>query len=480
MRVVACAPVPNACAGSMTTSATPSSATGACHGARTWIRPPTVTGRWNTRQRPGQSSATSLVATSTSAPPAAAPRSGSAGTSPGGPQIAYSTTASSTSRSSTPAGASASSSASTTSASARRTRSARRITAAPLGADEALELADERLVGADVVVGHRVGELLDELALLARQTPRRDDVGDDAQVAAAPRAAQPRHAVAAHDEHLARLRAGRDVDLHLAVERRRRQLRPQRRQRRGDVEHGDEVVAVAQEALVGLDAHEHVQVARRPTALAGVTAPAEPDPLAVGDAARHVDAQRAPAHLAPAAVAVLARLGGHLALAVADVAGRLAHDLPERRAAHRLQDAHAAAALARDDRRARLGAVAVTDVAEVDRLEAELDARAGRRVGERDLDLHPDVAALRGAGRLAHAAAATAEAAPERPAEERVEEVGDRAEALEIRRVAARAQAVVAVAVVQRAALGIVEDLVGLGRLLELLLGVGVVAVDVG
>jgi hypothetical protein len=44
---------------------------------------------------------------------------------------------------------------------------------------------------------------------------------------------------------------------------------------------------------------------------------------------------------------------------------------------------------------------------------------------------------------------------PERAAEEGVEEVGDRAEALEVRRVAARAQAVVAVAVEGGAALGV-------------------------
>src|SRR6185436_20539587 len=73
-----------------------------------------------------------------------------------------------------------------------------------------------------------------------------------------------------------------------------------------------------------------------------------------------------------------------------------------------------------------------------------------------------------------------AEDAAARAAEERVEQVGDRAEALEVRAESARAQAVVAVAVVRRAALGVVEDLVGLGGLLELLLGVGVVAVDVG
>ena len=45
---------------------------------------------------------------------------------------------------------------------------------------------------------------------------------------------------------------------------------------------------------------------------------------------------------------------------------------------------------------------------------------------------------------------------------------------------AAGAQALVAVGVVGAAPLGVGEDLVGLGRLLELLLGLGVVVVDVG
>ena len=78
---------------------------------------------------------------------------------------------------------------------------------------------------------------------------------------------------------------------------------------------GDEVVAVAQEALVGGDADEDVEVAGRAAALARVPAAAEADALAVGDALGHVDAQRPAAHLAPAAVALLARLRGDLALA---------------------------------------------------------------------------------------------------------------------------------------------------------------------
>ena len=65
-------------------------------------------------------------------------------------------------------------------------------------------------------------------------------------------------------------------------------------------------------------------------------------------------------------------------------------------------------------------------------------------------------------------------------AEERLEDVRHRAERLEVRRVPAAAQALVAVAVIGRAPLGIGQHLVGLGRLLELVLGLGVVAVDVG
>ena len=80
----------------------------------------------------------------------------------------------------------------------------------------------------------------------------------------------------------------------------------------------------------------------------------------------------------------------------------------------------------------------------------------------------------------ARARAAAERAAETAAAEERLEDVGHRAEALEVRRVAAAAQALVAVAVVGRAPLGVGQDLVGLGGLLELLLGVRVVAVDVG
>ena len=48
--------------------------------------------------------------------------------------------------------------------------------------------------------------------------------------------------------------------------------RAERGERRGHVDHRDEVVAVAHEALVLADADDDVQVAGRPAALAGVAA----------------------------------------------------------------------------------------------------------------------------------------------------------------------------------------------------------------
>ena len=140
------------------------------------------------------------------------------------------------------------------------------------------------------------------------------------------------------------LGARRDVDLLVAVERRHAHGRAERRGRRGHVDDGDEVVAVADEALVLGDAHEHVEVAGRPAALAGVAAAGQADALLVGDAGRHVHVERLAHRLAPAARARRAGLGGHPPLAAADVADLLAHELAERRARDRAQPAGAVAA----------------------------------------------------------------------------------------------------------------------------------------
>ena len=77
--------------------------------------------------------------------------------------------------------------------------------------------------------------------------------------------------------------------------------------------------------------HQHVEVAGRAAALAGVAAAAQPDALLVGDPRRHVDLERLARRAAPAPAALGAGLAGHLALAAADVAGLGAHQLAERR-----------------------------------------------------------------------------------------------------------------------------------------------------
>ena len=111
-------------------------------------------------------------------------------------------------------------------------------------------------------------------------------------------------------------------------------------------------------------------------------------------------------------------------------------------------------------------------LAGLNRLELDVLGGAGRGIVERDLNRHGHVAAV---SRAAARAPAEQRVAPE----ERVEDVRERAEALEVRGEAARLEPLMPVAVVERASLRVGQDLVRLRRLLELLLGLGVVLVDV-
>ena len=137
----------------------------------------------------------------------------------------------------------------------------------------------------------------------------------------------------------------------------------------------------------------------------------------------------------------------------------------------------AAAGLAGVDRRARLGAVAVAVLASRDRLEGDLALDAGEHLGERR---------SRPRRRCRRRTPGPRAAAAEQVAEQRVRPAAEerprgcpRSLPAGVRRPAAAAQALVAVGVVGAPALGVGEDLVGLGGLLELLLRLGVVAVDV-
>src|SRR5205814_3923768 len=110
----------------------------------------------------------------------------------------------------------------------------------------------------------------------------------------------------------------------------------------------------------------------------------------------------------------------------------------------RLELSRAAAAPAGLDRRAGLCCVAVAAVADVHGVVLDVDLAAVSRVLQRDLHRHGHVAALHGAA----ARAAEPPGAERVAAEEGVEDVGEGAEALEVRGEPARLETVVSVAVV--------------------------------
>src|SRR5690606_21990074 len=301
---------------------------------------------------------------------------------------------------------------------------------------------------------------------LAAQPLGHDDLELDEVIAAAT-AVQARQPEPAKSEALAGLGAGGNLELALAVQGRHGHRPAEHRARRRDPDLGEQVLPVALEALVGVHLDLHVQIAGRGPGLARVPRAADADALPGLDARRDLDVPRAGARHPPVAAADLAGLLGDPPVPATRRAGRRAHHLPERRAGRLADGALPGAGLAGADRRAGLGAVAAAVVAGDDRLKGDLPAGPGEHLLEVDRHAHADVGARRRA-----AAPAEPEDVAERgvAAEERVEDVLDAAERLGAGRPPARAQALVTVAVVRGAALGIGEHLVGLGSLLESLL----------
>ena len=342
------------------------------------------------------------------------------------------------------AGASSSSSASTSSACSRRTRTARRITQPGCRARVGASRTSTRpSAGSPPSACPFSCSSSSRCSALRRRGI--DDVDDDAQVAA-PSTTERGHALAAQRQTSPGCVPAGSSTVGAAFERRHLERAAERGERRRDVERGDQIVAFAHEALV-VASRGRARTGRPP---ARRRSPACPRPLSLmrwpsaipaGTSTSSSRVHRTP----PAPAALAARLLGHAAVAVADVAGDRAHHLPERRARRRLQLPGAAAALARLDRRARLGAVAVAVLAALDRLVGDLDGRAVRGLEQVDLDRHarcrrpaPDRGDRRSAAPPPKNASNRSPIEPKR---------------VEVRRVAARAQAFVAVAVVRRAPL---------------------------
>ena len=93
----------------------------------------------------------------------------------------------------------------------------------------------------------------------------------------------------AQDAHLAGLRARLELELDVAVERRHVDRCAERGLRHRQVDRREQVVALADEARVGPDVDEHVEVAGAAAGLAGVALAADADPLAVVDPRRDLD-----------------------------------------------------------------------------------------------------------------------------------------------------------------------------------------------
>src|SRR5437762_4663526 len=143
-------------------------------------------------------------------------------------------------------------------------------------------------------------QLLVEDLLLLGQCPRDEDVQVD-ELIAAPARSKTRDALAFEPDGLSMLRARGDPHLRaLAFDRGHVELVAEGGLGRRDAKHVDQVVSLAPEARVVLEANEHVQIAGRATARARLALARDAELLAVVDACG--DRQRDVALLAFAAL----------------------------------------------------------------------------------------------------------------------------------------------------------------------------------
>ena len=311
-------------------------------------------------------------------------------------------------------------------------------------AERALQLLEEALVvPVGVLVARRV-ELLEQAALLVGEPARHGDVDEHAVVAAA-EALQHRHALAAQHAHLARLRAGR-----------RARARPARRASRPSTVAPSAAWTIVRSTCEkmslpsrtkrasGVTRTSDVDVAGAAAERAGVALAGDADALAVVDAGRDVDVERrATRATRPAPLALLARVLDDLAAAAAVRARLRADELAEDAARDLLQAAGCRRSAGRSSGCVPGSTPSPSQTAQVTATSNGTSTfDAARGVDELDLDLGADVgAALLRAPRRA--------AAEEVVAEERREEVAEAAEVEVRRREPARAEAGVAVAVVE-------------------------------
>src|SRR5439155_12267493 len=260
-------------------------------------------------------------------------------------------------------------------------------------------------------------ELDEQAALLRIQAARDANVEMHAQIAAAS-ARERGHALAAQDADVARLHAWWDLELDLPLGRGHGDGRADGGVHHGQPDHRDQVVAVADEAVVGPHAHLDEGIAGMATGDTGVPLPLDANPLAVVDPGGDLDVERPLLDEPPLSVAALAwRLDDHPGAAAARAAG-CAHELTEHALRDLLDPAGPAACQVRDRRGSRLGAGPPAALAGDRDLQGNLHLRPAIGSGDGDLDGCSDVGAA--------TTPSGSPGLPEEPfAEEGGEQVGD-------------------------------------------------------
>src|SRR5579871_1486864 len=312
-------------------------------------------------------------------------------------------------------------------------------------------------------LGGQSFELAQQLFLPLGEIDRRLDDDVAVQIAVV-RRAQGLDALAAQAERLAALCFRRDLDVRGAVQRRQVDLPAERGGGEAHRHLAVEVGRVALEYRVGLDGDLHIEVAGRAAVHPGLAFAAQPDAVAFVDAGRDLDVERLVRLETARPLALRARLGNDLAVAVAGRTGLL----DGKEALRHPHLALAAAGRTGLGLRAGLGAGAVAHRALLAGRDANLGFGAVGRLLEGDLEVVAQV----GAAEYAGASAPSTTGAPENVAEDVAERVGKAAEAGRspahgrLRIDAGMAETVV------RGTLGrVAQDFVRLLRFLELLLG---------
>ena len=318
------------------------------------------------------------------------------------------------------------------------------------------------------------GQLLYQFALMLIELAGCIDLNLHVEVSAAA-AVQHRHALFAHAEGRAGLRAFWDINAGLALERGNLDGGAQRGLRKADGHSAVQVLAVALEEGVLADMQHDIYVAVLAAIQAIVALPVVQDARAVFHARRHLDVQRVVAH--------------HHALAAALRAWRLDHG--SRALAHRTGAGHAeeallvthltlpSALLAGAGCLTAGGARAVAAFAEFAAAHGDVLLHAKGGVLKGDAQVLAQVVAAHGARASTAAPSAAKHVSKAEDVAEDVAEVHLLEAALRGAG-ATGGEGVVAVTVVGGALLGIAQDAVGLAALLEALLGGFVAGIAVG